>query len=80
MRTDPYGRRRYLDVEWDEYKLVIEIDGAHHADVEQWSADLDRQNEEVIGDRRVLRYSSITVRTQEERVLSQVTRAMRRAA
>lgn len=80
IRTDPDEKRRYLDAEWDAYKLVVEVDGAHHADVAHWDADLDRQNEEVIGDKRVLRFSSITLRTNEKRVVSQLARAMRRAA
>lgn len=80
IRTDPDGKRRYLDAEWDAARLVVEVDGAHHADVAQWDADLDRQNEEVIGDKCVLRFSSITVRTNEKRVVSQLARAMRRAS
>lgn len=77
VRMDPTGKRRYLDVEWDKFGLVVEVDGAHHMKLEVWSEDLTRQNEEVIDGRRVLRFSSITVRTEEPRVVSQLRRALR---
>jgi very-short-patch-repair endonuclease len=80
VRSDPSGRRRYLDAEWDAYSLTVEIDGAHHAGVEQWNRDLDRQNEEVLDGKHVLRFSAVTVRTEPARVLSQLRRAMRRAS
>jgi hypothetical protein len=31
-RRDSRGRRRWIDVMWDECKLVVEIDGAQHVD------------------------------------------------
>ena len=30
-RRDARGRRRWTDVMWDDYKIVVEIDGAQHA-------------------------------------------------
>ena len=41
--TGPSGRRRYLDCEWrlaDGTVVVLEIDGAHHLQVEHWEADM----------------------------------------
>jgi hypothetical protein len=35
-RTDSDGRQRYLDALFEEYQLVIEIDGSHHLDPKVW--------------------------------------------
>jgi hypothetical protein len=35
VRRDRTGRRRYVDAMWDEWKLAVEIDGAHHLEVAQ---------------------------------------------
>ncbi|MGI8696370.1 MAG: hypothetical protein ACR2JQ_06930, partial [Mycobacteriales bacterium] len=44
VRTDPAGRRRYLDLPWPQYGVVAEIDGALHLRPRTWWADMDRQN------------------------------------
>jgi hypothetical protein len=39
------GRWRYLDAEWllaDGRRVVLEVDGAHHLDVQHWQADMRR--------------------------------------
>ncbi len=38
-RTDAAGRRRYLDLFFDEWQLQVEIDGGHHLDVRHAWAD-----------------------------------------
>lgn len=30
-RRDTRGRRRWIDVLWDDYKVAVEVDGAQHA-------------------------------------------------
>lgn len=68
---------RYLDAEFDLPDgtiLAVEIDGAGHLDPDIHADDLTRQNEIVIDGRLVLRYSSITVRTNEAYVIDQLTR------
>ncbi len=65
FRRDPSGRRRYLDCEWilaDGTIVVLEIDGAHHMDVEHWEADMRRERKIVTSRRFVLRATSAEVR------------------
>ena len=64
-RRDRFGRLRYLDCEWrlpDGGRLVLEVDGAHHLDVEHWEADMRRERGLVVSGARVLRATSIEVR------------------
>nr|MDT0665850.1 DUF559 domain-containing protein [Micromonospora sp. DSM 115978] len=68
MRQDSKGRRRYLDAYWPRQRLCVEVDGAFHAEAEQWRQDLDRQNDLVADGDVVLRFSSSTVRLRPERV------------
>lgn len=45
-RRDASGRFRYTDAEWqlpDGRRLVLEVDGAFHMDVESWEDDIARQ-------------------------------------
>lgn len=75
-RQHPDGRS-YLDCEWEEYALHVEIDGLAHRLVSQWVADLDRSNElEIAGAARRLRIAGFLLFEQEERVLDQVRRAL----
>ncbi len=79
VRVEPNGRRRYLDVEWrlpDGRVVAAEIDGALHLCVRRWVDDQLRQNEVVIGGTLVLRFPSIVVRTEPERVADQLRRAL----
>lgn len=71
--------RYYLDVEWIEHGVAAEIHGIPHLAVEQWDSDLDRANEVVIGDKRLLIFSSYGVRHKADRVGDQLTRMFRRA-
>jgi hypothetical protein len=77
LRREPNGRARYLDAEFelpDGTILAVEIDGAGHLDPDAHADDLTRQNEVVIDGRLVLRYSSITVRTNQAYVVDQLLR------
>lgn len=68
--------RYYLDVDWDEFGVSVEIHGIPHLEVAQWDADLDRANEVVIGDKRLLIFSSFGVRHRSDRVGDQVQRML----
>ncbi len=70
----PNGRY-YLDVWLAQFNLAIEIHGIPHLAVEQWSDDLHRSNELVIGGRRVLAFSSYAVRHHRATVIDQLLRA-----
>lgn len=59
------GRVRYLDAEWvldDGRRIVLEVDGAHHLEVEHWQADIRRERGLVAGGTTVLRATSLELR------------------
>ena len=68
--------RYYLDVGWDDYDVVAEIDGSHHRDAAQWEADVLRHDELVIGGDRVIRLLSWWIRDRPELVLDLLRRAL----
>ena len=68
-RRDASGRWRYLDVEFDEYRLVVEIDGQQHMEVLAWWEDMARNNEIVVHEQKTLvRFAGFALRHQRERV------------
>lgn len=71
------GGRAYLDVYFEEYGLVVEIDGAGHL----WGLgrvdDNLRDNAVVIDGDRVLRINVIGLRLEEGRCIDQVAAALR---
>ena len=72
-RTDRKGRIRYLDAEWkleDGRRVVLEVDGSHHFEVESWQADMRRERAVVIGGANVLRATSIEVRVEPKQLIS----------
>jgi Protein of unknown function (DUF559) len=77
VRHQPGGRKRYVDAEFDlpdGQLLVVEIDGAVHLRPQTWWDDMARQNELVIGGSPVLRFSSVDVRLEPDRVVDQLRR------
>lgn len=78
-RRDESGRRRYIDVAWDQWKVAVEIDGAQHMDpLRQWD-DMDKSNELEIDGYRVLRFPAWLVRRDPEYVAMKVRAALRAA-
>ncbi|MEH1128596.1 endonuclease domain-containing protein [Micromonospora sp. CPCC 206061] len=75
-RTDASGRVRYLDGYWREWRVHIEIDGAHHMDAGQWAADMRRQNEVWIAGDRILRFAAFDLRTRPAEVARQIRAAL----
>ena len=52
MRRKSRRAPRFLDCYWDAERVVVEIDGAGHADIEVMRDDHERQNDVVLqGDR-----------------------------
>lgn len=77
LRPEPSGRVRYLDAEFDlpdGKVLVVEVDGRGHLEVGTWLDDADKQNEVVIRGRPVLRFPSLTIRLEGDRVVDQLRR------
>jgi len=75
-RRDAAGRLRYLDACFDDWKLVVEIDGAHHADVGQMWDDCARQNDLLLAGYVVLLYPVYVVRNQPQRVVAEIRAAL----
>jgi hypothetical protein len=76
VRRDASGRRRYLDVLYEDYGVHVEIDGGHHVDIRQAWADMERQNEIWIAGDRVLRFPAWLVRESPAEVIAQVRAAL----
>ena len=79
VRTDRFGRRRYLDVVWKlpgGRTVVVEIDGAVHLLAATYWDDMARQNELVLSGDIVLRYPSVAIRITQERVIEELRRAL----
>jgi Protein of unknown function (DUF559) len=79
-RTDGRGRRRWLDVTWERWKVVAEIDGAQHDEPLQRWEDMDRDIDlQIEGGYVVLRFSAWIVRSHPDYVARRVLQALRRA-
>ncbi|PZF79545.1 hypothetical protein [Jiangella anatolica] len=68
--------RRYLDADWAEFRLAVEVDGRGHLDVLAWDADLDRANDIVIDGRTLLRFTSYAIRHRPAVVGATLQRAL----
>jgi very-short-patch-repair endonuclease len=73
-RRDLYGRARYLDATFDPWRLVVEIDGAQHADIGQMWDDSVRQNDLVLAGYTVLRYPVHVVRERPDLIVREIRR------
>jgi hypothetical protein len=79
VRTDPRGRRRYVDAELvgpDGRVVLVEVDGALHLLAKQYWQDMDRANELTIAGERLLRFPTVVFRTQPARMADQLSRAL----
>ncbi|MET7875907.1 DUF559 domain-containing protein [Micromonospora profundi] len=79
VRTDSTGRRRYLDVYFEKWRVHVEIDGGQHLDPRAWWADMRRQNALWVDGDRLLRFPSWVVRAHPDEVLTQLRDALRAA-
>jgi very-short-patch-repair endonuclease len=69
-------RRYYLDLYWEQWKLVVEIDGIQHAWAENVVADALRQNALSITGDIVLRIPLLGLRLAPEQFLDQIEAAL----
>ncbi|GIJ20503.1 hypothetical protein [Micromonospora lutea] len=76
QRTDTAGRTRWLDAYWRAWRVHVEVDGAHHMDVRQWAADMQRQNDVWTTGDRILRFPAWLVRAHPDQVADTVRRAL----
>ena len=75
MRSGPSGRI-YLDVRWDAYRVVVEIDGAQHLRAEASVPDALRQNRVAIGGDTVLRLPVLGLRVAPDDFFAQISAAL----
>ncbi|WP_374457203.1 hypothetical protein [Nocardioides sp.] len=68
--------RYYLDVHWDDFELVVEIDGIHHSWATAVVPDALRQNEVVLGAAKVLRLPLLGLRVAADDFFDQVERGL----
>jgi very-short-patch-repair endonuclease len=78
VRRGPDGRY-YLDVCWDSWRVVVEIDGIHHLWAEHVVADALRHNDVTLDDCRVLRLPLLGLRVSPDAFFAQVEHALRAA-
>lgn len=68
--------RYYLDVSWDDFALVVEIDGIHHAWASSVVPDALRQNEVTLARSTVLRLPLLGLRVAADDFFEQVERGL----
>lgn len=76
---DERGRRRWVDACYDEWKVVIEIDGMWHMEARAWWSDMLRDNALIVSGDRVLRFPAFILREQPRLFAEQVAGALRAA-
>jgi very-short-patch-repair endonuclease len=79
VRCDRSGRY-YLDLCWPDLGVLVEVDGIHHAWVENVVPDALRQNALALAGDVVLRLPLLGLRLQPEEFFAQIARALRDAA
>lgn len=70
------ANRYYLDLYWDEYNLVVEIDGIQHTWATNIVGDALRQNSLVIASDRVLRLPLLGLRLEPDAFFDQIEEAL----
>jgi hypothetical protein len=76
-RADSNGRRRWLDAVWEKARLIVEVDGAGHADILQYWADMDRDNQFKLQGYNTLRYAAFAIRYCPGYVAAQIRTSLR---
>ncbi|MBL0749441.1 DUF559 domain-containing protein [Nocardioides baculatus] len=71
LRRDK-ANRYYLDLYWEDYRLVVEVDGIHHAWATNVVGDALRQNSLVIDGDRVLRLPLLGLRLEPDAFFEQI--------
>ncbi|NDL60320.1 hypothetical protein [Phytoactinopolyspora mesophila] len=77
VRRGPNGRI-YLDVYWDQWGIVVEIEGAQHLDPGMAISDALRQNHLFVHGDGVLRIPVIGLRLEPDAFMNQVARLLAR--
>lgn len=72
----PSGRS-YLDAEWADFGVSVEVDGTQHALPQRALADCVKTNASTLGGRCLLRMTTLGVRTQNPELFAQLEEALR---
>jgi hypothetical protein len=76
-RRDSRGRQRWIDVLFEDWKVIVEIDGAQHDEpLQQWD-DMERDNDFTIEGYRPLRFPAWRIRREPEAVARKILAALR---
>ena len=81
VRLDGQGKQRYIDgyvVGPNGARAAYEVDGAPHLAVLSYWQDMERSNELLIAGQPLLRFPSLVVRTEGQKVVDQLRRALNR--
>lgn len=73
------GRRYFLDILWEEWGLVVEVDGIHHTWAENVVGDALRQNAVSMRGLTVLRMPLLGLRVARDQFFDQIEDALRAA-
>lgn len=68
--------RYYLDVHWDDWGVVVEIDGIHHAWAQNLVADALRHNDVTLAHATVLRLPLLGLRVAPDEFFDQIQQAL----
>jgi very-short-patch-repair endonuclease len=69
----------YLDIMWEEWGVVVEVDGIHHSWAGQVISDALRQNDVTLDNAVVLRLPLLGLRVAPDEFFDQIERALARA-
>jgi very-short-patch-repair endonuclease len=75
VRRGPRGTA-YLDAIWEEWQVVVEVDGIHHAWAQNVVGDALRQNDITVRDARVLRLPLLGLRVAAGDFFDQIEQAL----
>jgi hypothetical protein len=78
-RRDRSGRLRFLDAAFDEWRVAVEVDGAHHLEVARMWDDAVKSNALELDGYVVLRYPAFALRSEAARIAAEIREALRRA-
>lgn len=68
---------RHIDAYWDAERVIVEIDGAGHADAEVLRDDHERQNDLVLqGDRTFMRVFTWVLKYEPEVFMAQLSQVV----
>ena len=66
----------YLDVTWDDWRVVVEIDGIQHSWAQNVVSDALRQNDVTLTDAVVLRLPLLGLRVAADEFFAQIEQAL----